>query len=100
MNCTFRTDLTHKEATMVSFTASEAKIQFGEVINKAQREPVSITKNGKPSVVVISADDYAEIEQLKLQTLRSKLAHSLAQAKAGQVHDIETVFDGLMKDLL
>lgn len=43
---------------MHSFTASEAKIQFGEVISKAMREPVSITKNGRPKVVVISYEDF------------------------------------------
>lgn len=39
---------------MICFTANQAKTQFGEMMAKAQREPVSITKNGKPSVVVMS----------------------------------------------
>ncbi|MEW7312738.1 type II toxin-antitoxin system Phd/YefM family antitoxin [Buttiauxella gaviniae] len=84
---------------MLSFTANQAKTQFGEMIAKAQREPVSITKNGKPSVVVMSIDDYNELEELKLQSLRDKLAHSIAQAKAGQLQNGEDVFDELMKDL-
>ncbi|MBP1039315.1 type II toxin-antitoxin system prevent-host-death family antitoxin, partial [Serratia fonticola] len=41
---------------MISFTANQAKTQFGEMITKAQREPISITKNGKPSVVVMSVE--------------------------------------------
>lgn len=49
---------------MYSFTANEAKTQFGDVLNKAQREPVHITKNGRPSVVVISAEDF---ENMKAQ---------------------------------
>ncbi|MDW8844973.1 type II toxin-antitoxin system Phd/YefM family antitoxin [Erwinia pyri] len=84
---------------MLSFTANQAKTQFGELINKAQREPVSITKNGKPSVVVISADDYQLIEQMKMEQLRSKLARSIAQVEAGKVRDVDDVFDELMKDL-
>ncbi|MCT4703295.1 type II toxin-antitoxin system Phd/YefM family antitoxin [Enterobacteriaceae bacterium H20N1] len=84
---------------MLSFTANQAKTQFGEMIAKAQREPVSITKNGKPSVVVMSVDDYNELEALKLQLLRDRLAHSIAQAQAGQLHEGEAVFDELMKDL-
>lgn len=84
---------------MLSFTANQAKTQFGELINKAQREPVSITKNGKPSVVVISAADYQLIEQMKMEQLRSKLARSIAQVEAGKVHDVDDVFDELMKDL-
>lgn len=84
---------------MLSFIANQAKTQFGEMIAKAQREPVSITKNGKPSVVVMSIEDYNELEALKLQSLRDKLARSLAQAQNGQLHDGDTVFDELMKDL-
>jgi len=84
---------------MLSFTANQAKTQFGEMIAKAQREPVSITKNGKPSVVVMSIEDYNELEALKLQNLRDKLARSIAQAQHAQLHDGETEFSELMKDL-
>ncbi|MCL2898316.1 type II toxin-antitoxin system Phd/YefM family antitoxin [Brenneria tiliae] len=84
---------------MLSFTANQAKTQFGELLTKAQREPVSITKNGKPSVVVMSIDDYQAYEEIKLQQLRDRLAHSVAQANAGLVHDGDEVFDALMKDL-
>lgn len=84
---------------MISFTANQAKTQFGEMINKAQREPISITKNGKPSVVVMSIDEYNAIEELKLQSLRDRLARSLAQIEAGQVYDGDEAFDELMKDL-
>ncbi|ROP50080.1 prevent-host-death family protein [Enterobacter sp. BIGb0383] len=84
---------------MFSFTANQAKTQFGELLAKAQREPISITKNGKPSVVVMSIEDYQAYEELKLQQLRDRLAHSIAQAEAGHVHDGDKVFDELMKDL-
>ncbi|WP_455426452.1 type II toxin-antitoxin system Phd/YefM family antitoxin [Dryocola sp. LX212] len=84
---------------MISFTANQAKTQFGEMITKAQREPVSITKNGKPSVIVMSIADYNALEELKLQNLREKLARSVAQLEAGDLHDGEAVFDELMKDI-
>ena len=84
---------------MISFTANQAKTQFGEMIAKAQREPVSITKNGKPSVVVMSIADYNAIEELKLQNLRDKLARSVAQIEAGNVYDGDEAFDELLKDL-
>jgi prevent-host-death family protein len=84
---------------MISFTANQAKTQFGEMIAKAQREPVSITKNGKPSVVVMSIADYNAIEELKLQNLRDKLARSVAQIKTGNVFDGDDAFDELLKDL-
>ena len=84
---------------MISFKANQAKTQFGEMIAKAQREPVSITKNGKPSVVVMSIADYNAIEELKLQNLRDKLARSVAQIKTGNVCDGDDAFDELLKDL-
>ncbi|RJT27802.1 type II toxin-antitoxin system Phd/YefM family antitoxin [Buttiauxella izardii] len=84
---------------MISFTANQAKTQFGEMMAKAQREPVSITKNGKPSVVVMSIADYEAIEELKLQCLRDKLARSVAQIESGNLRDGDEVFDELLKDL-
>lgn len=84
---------------MITFTTNQAKTQFGEMIAKAQREPVSITKNGKPSVIVMSIADYDALEELKLQNLREKLARSVAQLEAGDLHDGEAVFDELMKDI-
>ncbi|WP_147194165.1 type II toxin-antitoxin system Phd/YefM family antitoxin [Pantoea sp. MBD-2R] len=72
---------------MYSFTASEAKIQFGEVLNKAQREPVFITKNGKDSVVVISAEDYAEIEAIKMAHLRAIVDEADRDIESGNLVD-------------
>jgi prevent-host-death family protein len=43
---------------MPSLTALDAKNRFGQLIEMAQRSPVTITKNGRPSVVVMSAADY------------------------------------------
>ncbi|VAW46996.1 hypothetical protein MNBD_GAMMA02-131 [hydrothermal vent metagenome] len=55
---------------MEKLTANEAKTHFGQLLMKAQSEPVQIDKNGKPAVIVLSAKDYQE---LKLQALRSAL---------------------------
>lgn len=43
---------------MPSISALDAKNRFGQLIEMAQRSPVTITKNGRPSVVVMSAADY------------------------------------------
>lgn len=39
-------------------TAIEAKNRFGQLIDAAQRQPVTVTKQGRPSVVVMSMEDY------------------------------------------
>lgn len=43
---------------MKTFTALDAKNRFGQVIDAAQREPVTVTRQGRPSVVILSADEY------------------------------------------
>jgi len=44
----------------------EAKNKFSEVVRKANEEgPQTVTKHGKDSVVIISAEDYKKNEQQK-----------------------------------
>lgn len=44
----------------------EAKNRFSEVVRKASDEgPQTVTKHGKDSVVVLSAEDYRNLEQPK-----------------------------------
>ncbi|HAT1683435.1 TPA: type II toxin-antitoxin system Phd/YefM family antitoxin [Klebsiella oxytoca] len=72
---------------MYSFTANQAKAQFGEMLSRAQREPVSITRNGKPSVVVVSAEEYMQFEALKLESIRRILAQSDNDIATGNIMD-------------
>ena len=37
--------------------------QFGELSDKALTEPVTITKNGRDRLVVLSADEYARLKR-------------------------------------
>ena len=50
---------------MNTFTSNDAKQKFGEVIELALQEPVSITRHGRPSVVVTSDADYRELLAFK-----------------------------------
>ncbi|MGE0281192.1 MAG: type II toxin-antitoxin system Phd/YefM family antitoxin [Rhizobiaceae bacterium] len=40
------------------WTVANAKAKLSEVIDRAQTAPQTITRNGKPSVVVVSADEW------------------------------------------
>ena len=80
---------------MDNLSANEAKTQFGDLLLKAQREPVQINKNGKPVVVVISIDEYESIEALKLRFLQSRAAQANADIAAGNTIDGETFFNQL-----
>ena len=56
-------------SVMKVVTALEAKTRFGEVLEAAQRQPVSITRNGRPSVVIISAESYARRRRIARERL-------------------------------
>jgi prevent-host-death family protein len=52
------------------YTASEAKHNFGQLLDTALRAgPVAITKQRKPTAVLISLDDYKVLTQVEDRTL-------------------------------
>jgi prevent-host-death family protein len=58
------------EVVMISkskkWQLQEAKNKFSEVVRRASEEgPQTVTKHGKDSVVVLSAEDYRKLEQPK-----------------------------------
>jgi prevent-host-death family protein len=82
---------------MDALTANEAKTQFGNLLLKAQRAPVQINKNGKPVAVVISMDEYENIEALKLRYLQSRAAQAKVDIEAGNLTNGDVFFDALEK---
>ena len=83
---------------MDTFAASEAKNQFGRLLDTAQREPVTITRKRRPVAVLLSKHDYDQIQR-ELQDARSeaetqllmrgnngkRLMESISEARAGNV---------------
>ena len=50
---------------MKSVTARDAKTNFGELLDTAIREPVSITRNGRPVAVVLSRQDFDRLAAIE-----------------------------------
>ncbi len=48
--------------TITTFSAKEAKNNFGRLLDEAREAPIAVEKNGRRVVVVISAVDYDEFE--------------------------------------
>ncbi len=69
---------------MRTMSAKEAKNRFGELLLEAQREPVTIEKNGKPVGVFYSWEDHRHIEEVKLERLRAMVAEGLAELDRGE----------------
>ena len=81
---------------MHTLTANEAKTQFGDMLLKAQREPVQISRNGKPVAVVVSIEDYEQMEAMKLQLLKAKIQRAQNDIHLGNIVDGDAFFDELM----
>jgi prevent-host-death family protein len=72
---------------MEKLTANQAKTNFGQLLMKAQSEPVQIDKNGKPVAVVVSIEDYQATEELKLQMLKDIVKKAENEIKNGTYTD-------------
>jgi antitoxin Phd len=43
----------------------DAKNRFSEVVEAAQRQPQTVTKYGKPTVVLVAASEYERLKRLE-----------------------------------
>lgn len=50
---------------MRTFTAADAKNQFGELVDAARVEPVAVTKYGRPFVVVLAVEEFERLRALE-----------------------------------
>jgi antitoxin Phd len=67
-----------------TWSIRDAKNFFNEVVAAARRKPQTVTKNGKPAVVILSADEYDRL--IKLAHLRSSsFAEMLLAMPRGKV---------------
>lgn len=46
---------------MITITSTEAQNRFGEMLDTAQREPVTITRRGRPLAFIISPDELSKL---------------------------------------
>ena len=50
---------------MTTVTSKDAQNRFGQLIDTAQREPVSITRHDRPVAVIMSVQRYEELEAIE-----------------------------------
>lgn len=84
---------------METIAAADAKTNFGALLDKAQREPVTISKNGRAVAVVMSAAAYEEQQRLKLEHLRHEVRRGLDDLKHGRVVRADQGFAGMDKEI-
>ena len=71
---------------MKTLSAREAKNSFGEFLDMSQREPVIVTKRGRPVSVMLSIKDVKGLtEENKISPeIAQGIKQGLADAKAGK----------------
>ncbi len=74
---------------MQSMSAHDAKARFGQLLDTARREPVTIEKHGRAVAVVISKEDFDDIEAMKLERLRAEVQIGIEASRAGDAIEID-----------
>ncbi len=74
---------------MRTLTANEAKTQFGQFIDMAQREPVRVMRHDRVVGVMVSAEDYEAMRQFYANRLQHTLWASSAESEqAGMTPEV------------
>ena len=82
---------------MTTFTISEAKAHFPEIVRSADKrwQRYVVTKNGKPKVIVLSISEWEGIletlEVLRDKKLVAELKRGLAQVRKGKTYSFSEV---------
>ena len=83
-------------ARMKEITAREAKNRFGQLLDAAQRSPVSVTKNGRPVTVMLSIQLYDQLRGSAWERLASTMDAMGEEASATGLTDAR--LDALLAD--
>lgn len=78
-----------------TITASEMKQHFGKYLDAAQRAPVTIKKNGRPTAVLVSFEDYqkniavdnVDLDYWSNEFERLQTEHLLPTGSSAGAHD-------------
>ena len=74
---------------MKNIAAREAKTHFGELLDTAQREPVTIEKHGRAVAVIMSTVQFQELEDLRIERLKAEIQKGLDQLDSGQAITVD-----------
>jgi prevent-host-death family protein len=74
---------------MQNVSAHDAEARFGQLLDSARREPVVIERHGRAVAVVLSREDYDELNDIKLRQLGAEINEGIADLKRGAYADYE-----------
>ena len=83
------------QKVMETIAATKASNNFGQLLDHARSEPVTIEKNGRGVAVVLSIEEYTRMED-ELEGLQNvRLADSIVDMKVGKTKEARSVFEDL-----
>lgn len=74
---------------MITVTAVEAQSRFGELLDRAQREPVAVTRHGRTVAFVVSAADLPDAAALAQR--RADASRWYAQYREAATPTVEAI---------
>jgi prevent-host-death family protein len=63
------------------WSVQDAKNRFSAMVEAAQSEPQTVTRHGKPTVVIVAAEEYARLRRLEKLKAPSFTEHLLAMPR-------------------
>lgn len=67
---------------MISVTSVEAQNRFGQLLDMAQREPVTVTRHGRPAAFIVSPQDMEELMDVRARRSKAVAAFEAWRARA------------------
>jgi prevent-host-death family protein len=74
---------------MQTISAHEAKARFGQLLDAARTEPVTIEKHGRPVAVLVSKQEYDDIQEVKLAQLRAEVKRGVDAIERGDFSEYD-----------
>lgn len=72
-----------------AWTVADAKARFSEMIAQAQLEPQTITRNGRPSVIMVSVEEWQRRVERKGSLAQFLMSSPLASAELDLERDAD-----------
>lgn len=81
---------------MKTISAIDAKNRFGQLLDAAQRQPVTVTKKGRPAAIMLSVEDYERIRGAARRRLFDTIGQTQKEAAMAGMN--EDVLEQLLSD--
>ena len=80
---------------MITVTSVEAQNRFGQLLDTVQREPVTITRNGRTAAFIVSPRDMQDLQDVRRKRSKAVAAFESRsqQAALGALPDAATLTD-------